>query len=563
MATTQSAADDDRVGLYIREFEALKTIRANWDTYWADVARHVLPNQNIFMRSPLGISQAERRTEYIFEGTAPQALERFAAAMESMLFPRTQKWHRLVPVDPNLKDNRDVRAYLEEINDVLFAARYSPRANFASQAHENMLGLGAFGTGSVFVDEDLGSNLRYRAINLQDLYFAENHVGLIETVFRVFVFSAINAVEQFGIDNVPGAIADAAKNSPQREYEFLHVVKPRRNPDLERKDAKGMAFESCYIALSHKQIVADGGYRTFPYATSRYVVGPREVYGRSPAMTSLADIKMLNEMSRTDIEASHMAVRPPLLVPDDDQRGWSLRPGALNYGGMGPDGKPMVAPLITGVRPDIAEEKMDVRRKSINDVFLVSLFQILAENPGQMTATEVLERAQEKGALLTPTMGRQQSEFLGPLIQREIDILGHANQFPPMPAELMRIGGQIKIEYSSPLNTYQRAEEGVGILRTFQQLAPLAEAGHPEVFDMFDPEATARELAEINAVPAKVMRSPEQIQQIQAAKQQQMNAQTMIQAAPQAAAAAKDLATARSTVLNSPGPQPGVGGPPA
>jgi hypothetical protein len=165
----QSAADDERVGKYIKDFEALKTIRYTWETYWADVARHVLPNQNIFMRDRLGVSQAERRTEYIFEGTATQALERFAAAMESMLFPRTQKWHRLVPVDPGLKDNRDVRAYLEEINEILFAARYSPRANFASQAHENMLGLGAFGTGSVFVDEDLGSNLRYRAINLQDL----------------------------------------------------------------------------------------------------------------------------------------------------------------------------------------------------------------------------------------------------------------------------------------------------------------------------------------------------------------------------------------------------------
>ena len=40
-----------------------------------------------------------------------------------------------------------------------------------------------------------------------------------------------------------------------------------------------------------------------------------------------------------------------------------------------------------------------------------------------MTATEVLERAREKGALLAPTMGRQQSEALGPMIEREIDIL--------------------------------------------------------------------------------------------------------------------------------------------
>src|SRR5208282_5487557 len=119
--------------------------------------------------------------------------------------------------------------------------------------------------------------------------------------------------------------------------------------------------------------------------------------------------------------------------------------------------------------------------------------------------------------------------------------------------------GLVKIEYSSPLNQLQRAQDGVGILQTFQGLAPLAEAGHPEVYDIFDPEKTARELAEINGVPAKVMRSADEMAQIAQQKAQQANAQMMVNAAPQAAAAAKDLATAHATAANSPPPQPGVG----
>jgi hypothetical protein len=128
-----------------------------------------------------------------------------------------------------------------------------------------------------------------------------------------------------------------------------------------------------------------------------------------------------------------------------------------------------------------------------------------------------------------------------------------------MPDKLRQRGGIIKIEYSSPLNRLQRAQDGVGILQTFQQLAPYAEAGHPEVFDIFDPEKTARELAEINGVPAKLLYSPEQMQELQANKQQAANMQQLVQAAPQAAAAAKDLATAHATVLNSPPTQPGIG----
>jgi hypothetical protein len=152
---------------------------------------------------------------------------------------------------------------------------------------------------------------------------------------------------------------------------------------------------------------------------------------------------------------------------------------------------------------------------------------------------------------------------LGVQIQRELDIAAYAGQLPPMPPELIAAGGMIDIEYSSPLNQLQKAQDGVGILQTFQQLAPLAEAGHPEVYDIFDPEQTARELADINGVPAHILRDPAMVAQIQQQKAAQANAQTLIQAAPQAAAAAKDLATAHSTAMNTPQPQPGAGGPPA
>jgi hypothetical protein len=531
-----------------REFESLKSIRYNWEPYWSDIAYRILPHQNVFLRSMLGVPQAERRTEYIFDSTAPQALEDCAAAFEAMLFPRTQKWHKLVPSDPSLKDNRDVRAYLEDVNDVLFAARYSPKANFASQAHENMLGLVAFGTGSLFVDEKLGEHIRYRAVPLQDLYFAENHVGVIDRVFRAFLFNSVQAAEQWGLENLPASVQAKYKNPSQKfqDIEWLHCVRPRKNPGYGRSDAEGMPLESHYLCLTELKMIESGGYRSMPYATSRYLVGPREVYGRSPSMTNLADIKMVSEMSRTMINSAQLAVAPPVLLPEVGAS-FSLRPSALNYGMVTDKGEILAHPFISGTKPEFAQEEIQDRRKSIRAGYLGSIFQMLTDHP-DMTATQALLIAQERGILITPVMGRQQSEFLGVCISRELDLLAHANQLPPMPPELMRAGGVIKVEYSSPLNLLQRAQDGVGILNTFQQLAPYAEAGHPEVFDVFDPMATARELAEINGVPAKVLRDPQEVADIQQQKAQAANAQTLVQAAPQAAAAAKDLASAHATM---------------
>ena len=446
---------------------------------------------------------------------------------------------------------------------------YSPRAirrrlTLHPKRTRTCSGLVAFGTGALFTDEKVGEHIRYRAIPLQDLYFAENHVGVIDRVFRKFEFSATQAVEQWGIDALPDGVK-AAYSSPNQKhqmFEWLHAVKPRKEPEFGRRDAKGMPFESFYVCISQVKMIEESGYRTMPYSPSRYIVGPREVYGRSPAFTNLADIKMLNEMSRSMLNAKQIASEPPVLLADAG-RAFSLRPAALNYGMMTDDGKPLAAPFISGAKTEVADAEMEYRRKSIRKGFYGDLFSMLMEHP-DMTATQALLLAQERGILLTPGLGRQQSEFLGVMISREIDILAHAGQLPPMPPELIEAGGAIEIEYSSPLNQLQKAQDGVGILQTIQQLATLSEATNdPSVFDIFDPQELARELADVNGVPAHVLRSPEDIAQLQQQKAQAANAQAMVAAAPQAAAAAKDLATARATTLNAPQPQPGAGGPPA
>jgi hypothetical protein len=182
-----------------------------------------------------------------------------------------------------------------------------------------------------------------------------------------------------------------------------------------------------------------------------------------------------------------------------------------------------------------------MERSVINDGFLVSLFQILVETPA-MTATEVLERAREKGALLSPTMGRQQSEALGPMIEREVDVLIKQNMLPPMPDVMVEAGGQFDIEYDSPLSRSQRAEEASGWLRTLE--AAIAYANTTQdlgVLDQFDSDVIYQQLAEINAVPQSWMRGEDAIKQIRESRAQQQQMQQAMEAAPAAAGVMKAL----------------------
>jgi hypothetical protein len=50
-----------------------------------------------------------------------------------------------------------------------------------------------------------------------------------------------------------------------------------------------------------------------------------------------------------------------------------------------------------------------------------------------MSARQVVEMVAQKGQLLAPLIGRQQSEYLGTTIARELDVLAEERLLPPWP----------------------------------------------------------------------------------------------------------------------------------
>jgi hypothetical protein len=547
MPRPKSRTDVDLVDEIIRRQERMAAERATWESHWQEIAVRVLPRQDDFTRKGTG---GAKRTERIYDATAALALERFAAAMESMLVPRMQRWHRLRASGERLSQNAEVRRWFDRATDILFAARYSTHANYASQQHETFMSLGAFGTGAMLIEGIEGRGIRYKSIHLAELFIAEDRHGRIDTVHRRFEYTARQARQAWG-DRLPARIADCAETEPDRKFEFIHCVRPREDIKPGRADWRGMPWASCYVSVEGRALLSEGGFHKFPYAVSRYVTAPREVYGRSPAMIVLPDIKMLNEMSKTVIRAAHKTVDPPLLLHDDGVLGLSrggrpnLDPGALNVGGLDDQGRPKVQPLQTGGRPDLGLELRDQRRQVINDAFLVTLFRILVDGPS-MTATEVLERAREKGILLAPTMGRQPSEGLGPMIERELDILARVpGALPPLPEALKRAGGAYEIEYDSPLNRAQRAEDGIAISRVFEAVSRFAPLD-PSVLDVFDKDAMVRILAEVNGVPEKALLGAEAGAAVRRQRRAAQAMQQMAALAPPAARAIKDMSEAQA-----------------
>ena len=220
------------------------------------------------------------------------------------------------------------------------------------------------------------------------------------------------------------------------------------------------------------------------------------------------------------------------------------RPGAINYGGLNGRGEPLIRPMETGGNLPFGAVLLDSARKVINDAFLVTLFQVVIDSGSdRMTATEVMAKLQEKGILVAPAGGRIETELLGPMIEREIDIHARAGILPPMPDVLIKAGGAYKVVYDNVLSRAAKAEMGTGFLRTIEQLAPIAQID-PTVYDIFDPEAAANGLADINGVPQAWRRTQAQMDALKAQRTQQAEAQQLSQAVPLAAKSALDFAKA-------------------
>lgn len=525
-----------------RDFREMSGDRVNWETHWEEIAELLWPEQKHTFRPGIDyVTPGEKKTERQLDATPQIALHQFGAILDSLLTPRNQTWHRLVASDENLNRDREVQLWFGQVTKALFQHRYAPSANFTSNNQMVYKSLGAWGTGVLFVDQALDApGLRYKACPLGQNYIRENHQGIVNTVLRYYPLrghQVTSLIENGQWTGMSDGEKELAKNKPEQIFWFIHRVQPNRDRDPRRKDAKGMEFESVTISVKTKDVLKEGGYNSFPYAVTRYEQdNPEEKYGRSPAMMALPAMKTLNAVKKTLLKQGHRVTDPVLLTHDDGiLNNISLKPGAINPGGVSGDGRLLVRPLPTG-NIAVGEDMANGERAIVNMAFLVHLFQILTDTP-RMTATEVIERTREKGILLAPTVGRQQSEYLGPVIDREIDLLAQQFLIPPMPPLLREARGEYTIQYDSPLSKAMRAQEAAGLIRTVEHVLTVVNVtGDLSPLDNFDMDIVTREIADIQAVPVHWMRALEDVQAIRQGRAEAQERQMQAQEAPGQAA---------------------------
>ena len=506
--------------------------RSNWETHWQEVADLVIPRKSDIIDHKV---RGDKRHLEVFDATAIHSLELLASSLHGMLTSSANRWFSLRYKETALNENDEAKEWLEDVTDKMYIA--FQRSNFQQEIFETYHDLCAFGTAGMFIEEDETDIVRFSARHIKEIYISENAKGLVDCIYRRFKLTAKAAVDKFGIDNVSRQLQNTVKNSPFDEIEFCHVVKPRDIYNPKKEDKMNMPFISVYMEMESSKIISIGGFREFPYVVPRFLKASNEIYGRSPGMNSLPDVKVLNKMVEVGLKAAQKQVDPPLLVPDDAMM-LPIRtaPGSLNYFRAG--SRDRIEPLNIGANNPLGLNMEEQRRKAISQTFHVD--QLLVTENRNMTATEVAQRAEEKMRILGPTLGRLQVELLNPTVIRVFNIMLRNNLFQQAPEILA--DQEIDVEYVSPMALAQKGQELNSIIRgleIFGQVGAVA-----PVTDYIDPQGLVKEIIKILGIPAKVIRSDAEVQEITEQKQAAQEQQQQMMNAMQESQVAKNVAPA-------------------
>ncbi len=526
------------------EYERLYSERAPWASHWQALRDLVHPDASDFNRQS---APGARKTEQILDGTAPWALEQLASGLHTFLTSPTDRWFNLCVKGYDYEKDHAALEWLEAVSDIIYRSYGDARSNNDSSLHEVYQSLGCFGTAVEYQEYDMKEKIvTFRPFPLASCRVKENNKGVVDTIYRDTPMTT-RQINQEWPDHTSKKIHDC--KDQEKNWMIVHAVFPRTDRLADRIDSKNKKYASVYFCLEADYVFSEGGYDDFPYHVPRWVKRTGEIYGRSPGMTCLPDIKLLNAMERVQLKACQKIVDPPLMVPND---GFMLpietRPGALIFYEQGLPGEGLIQPLETKGRVDVGEEKMEQKRQHVMRCFYADWITRIKKRERQ-TATEIMDDRDEMLQMMSPILGRLQSELLGPRLKRTYLLLQFHGKLPDAPPSLQ--GKRLDIQYVSPAAKAQIARKGLNLRRFTEEIVPLLQI-NPDIADALDMDQYVQEVAMYQDIPRSVLRTPEEIAAIRSQKQQMQQMAAMAEIAQPAAAAMKDVATAKEKGMSAP-----------
>lgn len=539
----------------------LKLIRQPFESVVDDILEFVRQAR------PINSTQkGQKLTGNVYDGTPLSALNLWADGMYGYLCSPNLDWFSLtLPSTINfsrtsgmrafsgkrLDDMPEISQWLNDCEDVMKSEFL--RSNFYAVMPQFFRDGGSVGTACMDIEEEIlgvnNSRIIFTPLHFREYVIAQNKSGSVDTLYRRFPETLRNLVQRFGLEKLVAVDGDFRRKyeaNPYEEVFVIHAVQPRLDFDPSRLDQKAKPWGSYWLLEGKTEsLIDEGGYRRFPSVGWRYRKETDEIYGRSPAWDAYAEIMLGNQEARTNLIAGQKMAEPPMVAPEDLRGQIQSGPKGWTFVQLMND---LPQPLNTGIQLPYALEMRERTDKAIEKHFNVDFFLMLSQaayNKVFLTATQVIQMAGEKAAVLATRTDTLNIEAFNPIIDRVWEILMEADRLPQPPDMLFEFGGaNLEIDYLGPLAQAQKVMfETQGIKASLESAAQIAQL-FPEALDVLNGDEMIREIFKANRAPAAVMKSKEEVGSLRQQRMEQAQAQQAASLAEMAAKAIPDAGKA-------------------
>jgi len=527
-----------------KRHQAMLTERSSWDSHWREINENLLPRSGRFMTSEK--NQGKRKHNLILDSKGSRALRILGAGLLSGATSPARPWFRLGVPDTEMMKSAQVKAWLHLVQKLMLLM--FQRSNTYRALHTMYEEMGAYGTAASIVLPDFEHGIRHHTLTIGEYCLAQDDRDIVNCLTREYEQTVAQTVSQFGLENCSKAVKSLYdRGNLEAKVPMVHIIEPRKDRDPRVPSARNMPIRSAYFEKGSDtdKFLRDGGFKRFRALTPRWGTVSGDLYGYSPAMEALGDLKQLQHEQMRKGQGIDYMTNPPLQMPLELKgREISTLPGGVTYVNMGATQQRIQT--MFDVRLDLNHLLVDIEdvRQRINSSFYSDLFLMIANaNKNGMTATEVAERHEEKLLMLGPVLERLHNELLDPMIDIAFETLIENDVLPPAPQEMQ--GMELKVEYVSMLAQAQRAVATNSIDRFVGNLGVVAQM-KPEVLDKLDADRWADEYADLLGIDPQLVLGNDKVAIIRDQRAQQMAQMQQMEQAQQQAAMLKDVAAAEA-----------------
>jgi len=544
--------------------------RSNWNRQWQMVGEYISQiKQDFEVKNDVG----EFLNDDIYDSTGTFAATASAAAILGILYPSSAKKSIKITPPQDMEDvtDEEQRWYDDVVTKKLTLAMDAPSSNLILALNEYMLDQVIFGTSGIGVFWE-GDSLFYKPFGVKEMVIDEGKHGRVDVVYINSEWDVKRVVDTYGLENVSDKVAEAYENNSMQTKVNIIIAYEPRDVIRGKRGRLSMPYASTHIEKDTKHVLREGGFEEFPIIVARFKKLNYEKYGRSVGMDALPDIKEAQSLAEAIIVATEKTLDPPLGLLDAGMLGGGVvdtSAGALTVfdAANNVSNAPPVFPINTVGSIDVALARLDALKQSISQHFFLDRL-LDFNNEVQMTATETATRARIRDNSLSSLISRQVAELFNPLVERSVNAMLRADEFgviagtpeqqtaealgeqvdiiPERIAQRLLNGEEVyDIRYTTPADRITNADELNGMIEQIQLFQGLMQT-NPEAQAYLDIQDISESSTRLMGAPSGTIRSKEEIEQLQAQQQQQLEAEQSLNQAEQVAGIANEISTATS-----------------